>query len=257
MKYDLVSAINEFFGKIGRDELDEDSIDAINEIIEAGFPETNGLRLDRDNSPKEKEDFSVTDLALTSYDGEFRKCNLTIKIDDIETSYLYFSNPEKGYYSVYDLDNDENLDYMVFRYGDDTILYRYDHNEEKGIMSLYTDLPKDIERKDGVPVGLVPDLEIEIEVNSYTDEFGDEQTRYSVYDEDEVLIPGDDEPYFVYQKSEDDDEIPIRIRDNDSETRVYRAIGELVSEKYHENYLFDDKQKVLKKEKSGKIKLEG
>jgi len=252
MKYDLVSEINKFFSKIGRDKLDENSVDAINEIIEAGFPETNGLRLDRDNSPKTKKDFGVTDLALTSYDGELRPCNLTIKIDDIENSYLYFSNPDRGYYSVYDLDNNENLDYMVFRYGEDTIVYRYDHDEETGIMSLYTDLPKDIERKDGIPVGLVPDFEIKID---------EEYPKYIFKDEEDILIPGGyNETYFTSLENleeDDDNALAIRDCDTDSQTRAYRAIGELVSEKYHENYLFNDKQKVLKKEKSGKIKLEG
>ena len=261
MKYDLVSAINAFFKEIGRDELDEDSVDAIDEIIGAGFPETNGLRLDRDKSPKGKEDFAVTELALTSYDGELRPCNLTIKIDEVETSYLYFNNPERGYYSVYDLDNDENLEYMVFRYGNDTIVYKYDHEEEKGIMRLYTDLPKDIERKNGVPVGLEPDFEIKIDEDWYTDSLGDEYTKYIYEDEEDILIPGGyNETYFASSENLDEDDtnaLAIRECDTNTQTRAYRAIGQIMSEKYHENYLFNEKPKVLKKEKSGKIKLEG
>lgn len=225
------------------------------ELRNSGFYELNGLKLgnnlDSDLDYRSSENTNC--FTLISYPGEQTEGKLII-----EENAIYLKYPENCLYVDYKLVEDESpkrfaLKRLVFRCFDDIVLCEIKDNEGKNAtITLYSDANPNfgVLIEDGVPTNIDPDITCNVK-------FKDSSSPYSYFINDEKnIIGGDYEGLTVNANTSCRDK--IRWADKEfGKLRLYRALGELVSKRYHDNYLFEGKQKVLSRGRHERITLEG
>ena len=243
MKFDIVKQIDDYLARVDKKPLTESQKKFFNDINESGFPELRGLSIRPDNYHR---DYSPEYLMIDYY-----------ALDDMDPDFLIYDDEIKlrtdskaKLHIAYDTTREPSIKRLCFRKGQDIIEIVRDEESNEYLLKLYVDGSR-YHLENGSPDTGNPDIVCNLKKAHNTNEYSD---CYYVTDPSKK-ITDDDKPIRI--GTGDNVEYELAPQDFYSEFRAFRAIGELVSDIYHEKYLFEGKKRVLSKTKTGQVRLDG